>query len=71
MNRKNLAATRSSPPVARRAFLETTTRMALLGGLGGLAALVVLRKQVCTNGGVCKSCNVYAKCELPEREALP
>jgi hypothetical protein len=59
------------PVTNRRAFLESAARTALLGGLGGLAALVIARRQVCTNSGVCKSCNVYAKCELPQREKQP
>lgn len=81
MNRRNGAATllsprdeggtSAAPPVDRRAFIESAARTALLGGLGGLAALLIVRRQLCTNRGVCKSCTVYAKCELPQREKLP
>ena len=78
MNRRDGAATllsprdeggrSATPPVDRRAFLESATRTALLGALGGLAIVLVARRQLCTNRGVCRTCSAYDGCELPQRE---
>lgn len=47
---------------------EFFARAAIVGGFGAVGTLLLLRKQVCINAGVCRSCSAYVKCELPQKE---
>lgn len=54
----------------RREFIASTARTAMLGSIGALGTFLIVRKKICLNRGVCRSCNAYAKCELPQKEKL-
>ena len=57
-------------PIGRREFLRGGVRYGVLVGLAALAARAVsggrLKKQACTNQGICRGCPGYTDCELPQ-----
>ena len=58
----------SRPVQPRREFLRGALRLGLLGGLGGLAAVLAASGRVCLRNRACRHCVVYDRCRLPERE---
>ena len=48
----------------RRSF----ARAVLAGLLGLLGVTLVRRAQVCTRGGACDGCALFAKCTLPQKQ---
>ena len=55
----------SAEPKTRRDFLRTAVRVALLGTVGLIGAVLVRRQQDCTARGGCDGCNVSDGCSLP------
>ena len=58
-------------PQTRRSFLRAAARMALLGGLGGLAAALTRRNPACRRRYGCDGCVRYAQCALPQKAGRP
>jgi hypothetical protein len=57
----------------RRAFLERTGRLFMLGGLAATAGVLVSRRQVvretdCTYDFQCRNCRRLSDCQLPEAD---
>ena len=53
----------------RREFLQAAARVALLGMVGLIGAVLVRRQQDCTARGGCHGCNISDGCSLPWKEA--
>jgi hypothetical protein len=54
-------------PPTRRSFL----RAVLAGLLALLGITLVRRSQVCTRGGACEGCALFARCTLPQKQEQP
>ena len=56
----------------RREFLRGGVRYALLAGLTAMSAVLVKRRgtslpnQTCVNQGICRRCEAFAECGLPQ-----
>ena len=56
----------------RRDFLRGGARYALLAGVAAVGAVVAVRRgpalpgQTCVSQGLCRGCNVFQDCELPQ-----
>ncbi len=56
--------------ISRRQFFGTLLRLAVLGGIGTLAARLLgfgrgRPGETCVNQGVCRGCSAFAGCGLP------
>ncbi|MEI6072383.1 MAG: hypothetical protein WCS31_11370 [Verrucomicrobiae bacterium] len=59
----------STEPKSRREFLRAAARVALLGTVGLLGAVLVRREQDCASRGGCGGCAASGSCALPWKEA--
>lgn len=55
----------TTAPQNRREFLRAAVRVALLGAVGLIGAVLVRRQEDCTARGGCEGCNVSDGCALP------
>lgn len=52
----------------RRDFVRSCVRAGIAGSLAASGAFLVARNKICLRGGACRSCGLYARCELPQKE---